>query len=324
MPAPRAVDMSKGNNNNTQQYLAGRCLPAFAIPKVTEILSDESSTDDEIESPLLVLMPKRQRQTGSKGAGKDDDDDDDDDLEEGTISEDDLIMDKYLTVPQWPSREPHMKERSRNQTFGSNRDAVWEEEDQVEEEEEEEERIRKPEYYSQGHSRTWAAHRVSRFLKVCEEIGRVELEVAPHLDHQLLMVAFVYFMRINPTTLDWTVPNFYLLLYLAVEVEEEGICELLDYIEERFWDHQKRALPVRRHFQRRKNHLWRRMAFRAWVRVEEVLQAMQLFHEHWIFRLNRSIVTSSTRPAHKTVHPIKPVLKQARPISIDSHRPLNK
>ncbi|MDP2434165.1 MAG: hypothetical protein Q8P67_00300 [archaeon] len=310
MPAPRAVDMSKVNNNNTQQYLAGRCLPAFAIPKVTEILSDESSTDDEIESPLLVLMPKRQRQTGSKGAWKDDDDDDDvdDDLEGGTISEDDLIMDKYLTVPQRPSREPHMKERSRHQTFGSYRDAVWEEEDQVEE----------------GHSRTWAAHRVSRFLKVCEEIGRVELEVAPHLDHQLLMMAFVYFMRINPTTLDWTVPNFYLLLYLAVEVEEEGICELLDYIEERFWDHQKRALPVRRHFQRRKNHLWRRMSFRAWVRVEEVLQAMQLFHEHWIFRLNRSIVTSSTRPAHKTVHPIKPVLKQARPIRIESHRPLKK
>ena len=127
------------------------------------------------------------------------------------------------------------------------------------------------------------------FLRICDQIGRSELENAPDLDNQLLMMTYIYFVRLRAHRYEWTIATFYLLLYIAIEMEEEGCYDLLDLVFLKYWECFSMTKPTLRLFHRRKNFVWKKMDYRVWVSLEEILNVMKLFPKHWIFTMIRSI-----------------------------------
>jgi len=126
-------------------------------------------------------------------------------------------------------------------------------------------------------------------------------------DKYLLAQTYTYFIRCRLKPDEYTPKNFYYLLYLANDMEEDLDFkhEILPWCMGPSW----RSKFVE--FQREKQHIWRRMDFRLMVNVEE-LEAILRQGNHWIWSRERNEYHAGARrdckrPAYEvTIQPQGP------------------
>lgn len=130
------------------------------------------------------------------------------------------------------------------------------------------------------------------FLGLCDQLIE-QLAYCGEIDYLLVLMVFVYFRRLPEDQRRWTPRSFYVLLYIAIQMEEEDMQSLECFVIQRVietFPKSRQTLPV---FQQEKARLWTALQYDTLVHVEELNDALSFFPKHRIFALRRSSIGSS-------------------------------